>query len=154
MKREFSFDGAAYSDNKAEFKKLLRSHGLKWKGSLGDFVWIGEGDKVVARFERDAERDVTISATLTWSGKKKTAFLMELENWAKEVGAEKADVTGKNKGADKKIKKELEFWDELHKPDKERLRAEGRPGSWIEKDMKEWRKKKRQKKKELVERYG
>ncbi len=153
MKREFSFDGAAYSDNKAGFKKLLRGHGLKWKGSLDDFVWIGKSDKVVAEFERDAERDVTISATLTWSGKKKTAFLMELENWAKEVGAEKAIVTGKDESADKKIKKELEFWDELHKPDKERLRAEGRPESWIEKDVKEWRKKKRQKKKELVDRY-
>jgi hypothetical protein len=154
VKRKFSFDGVVYSDNKAGFKKLLRSHGLKWKGSMGDFVWIGENDKVVADFERDTERDVTISATLTWSGKKKTDFLKELENWAKEVGAEKKDVTGKDKSAVKKIEKELEFWDELNKPDKERLMAEGRPESWIEKDIKRWRRKKRQKKKELVDRYG
>jgi hypothetical protein len=141
-------------EGKAEFKKLLRGHGLKWRGRMGDFIWIGENDKVVADFERDAERDVTISATLTWSGKKKTDFLKELENWAKEVGGEKKDATGKDRNAEKKIEKELEFWDELNKPDKERLIAEGRPESWIEKDIKRWRKKKRQKKKELVERYG
>jgi hypothetical protein len=154
VKRKFSFDGVVYSDNKAEFKNLLRSHDLKWRGRMGDFIWIGENDKVVADFERDTERDVTISATLTWSGKKKTDFLKELENWAKEVGGEKKEVTGKDETAEKKIEKELEFWDELNKPDKERLMAEGRPESWIEKDIKRWRKKKRQKKKELVERYG
>jgi hypothetical protein len=154
VKREFSFDGPVYSENKAGFKKLLRNHGLKWRGSMGDFIWIGENDKVVAEFERDTEKEVTISATLTWSGKKKTGFLKELESWADEVGSEKTDVTGKDESTEKKIKMKLEFWDELNKPDKERLKAEGRPESWIEKDVKEWRKKKRQKKKELVDRYG
>jgi hypothetical protein len=154
VKREFTLDGATYSEYKSGFKKLLRRHGLKWRGSMGDFVWIGEKDKVVAEFERDTERDVTISATLKWIGKKKTDFLKELETWAKDLGAEKPEVSGVDKSADKKIKQELEFWDELHKPDKERLKAEGRPESWIEKDMKVWRKKKRQKKKELLDRYG
>jgi hypothetical protein len=154
VKQEFSFDGAVYSENKAGFKKLLRIHGLKWRGSMGDFIWIGENDKIVADFERDAERDVTISATLTWSGKRKTDFLKELEKWAKDVGGKRADASGKAKSSGPKIKKELEFWDELHKPDKQRLRDEGRPESWIEKDIKKWRKKKRQKKKELVDKYG
>lgn len=153
MKQEFSFDGVVYSDNKASFKKILRKHGLKWKGSMGDFVWIGDKDKVIAEFERDRERDITISATLIWSGKKKSDFLKEFEIWAKEAGGKKGKAD-KRKVPEKKVQKELEFWDSLNKPDKGRLRAEGRPESWIEKDMKEWRKKKRQKKKELVDRYG
>jgi hypothetical protein len=153
VKQEFSFDGSVYSDNKDSFKKILRKHGLKWKGSLGDFVWIGEKDKVVAEFERDQERDVTLSATLIWSGEKKTDFAKELESWAKEVGAEKGKAS-KKKVPDRNVKKELEFWDSLNKPDEERLRAEGRPQSWIEKDIREWKRKRRQKRKELLERYG
>ncbi len=154
MKREYTFDGAIYSQYKASFKKILRKHALKWKGSLGDFVWIGENDKVIAEFDRDAERDLTLSATLTWTGKKKTEFLKDLESWADEVGGKKGKVATKRKASDKKVQKELQFWDSLHKPDKERLVAEGRPEAWIEKDLKEWRKKRRQKKKELMDRYG
>ncbi len=153
MKQAFSFDGAVYSDNKDSFKKILRKYGLKWKGTMGDFVWIGEKDKVIAEFERDRERDVTISAKLTWNGRKKTDFLKELESWAKEVGGE-AEKVSKKKAPDRKVQKELEFWDSLNKPDEERLRAEGRPESWIERDIKEWKRKRRQKRKELLERYG
>ncbi len=154
MKQEFSFDGATYSKNKDSFKRILRKHGLKWKGSLGDFVWIGESDKVIAEYERDSERDITISATLVWSGKKKTDFLRELEEWADDVGGKKETTIVKKRTTSKKVQKELEFWDSLNKPDEARLRAEGRPESWIEKDMKEWRKSKRKKKKELMEKYG
>ena len=154
MKQKFSFDGATYSKNKDSFKGILRKYGLRWKGSMGDFVWIGENDKIIAEFERDSERDITISATLVWNGKKKTDFLRELEEWATDVGGKKETTSGKKGTMSKKVQKELEFWDSLNKPDEARLRAEGRPDSWIEKDMKEWRRSKRQKKKELMERYG
>ncbi len=152
MKQEFSFDGQVYSEYKATFKRILKKHGLEWKGSMGDFVWIGEHDKVMAEFDRDTERDITISAKLIWSGKKKTDFLRELEDWSTDVGGKKEKVS-KKKVPDKKVQKELEFWDTLHKPDEKRLRSEGRPESWIQKDLRLWKKMRREKKKELREKY-
>lgn len=154
MKREFSFEGSVYSNNKASFKKILKKHGFVWKGKLGDFIWLGKNEKVIAEFERDPERDITLSATLVWSGKKKSDFLKELEKWVEDVGGKKTQGKAKKSSPDKRIQEELEFWDKLNKPDEERLRVEGRPEDWIERDVKEWRKRRNRKKKELIERYG
>jgi len=154
VRKEFSFEGSVYSSNKATFKTILRKHGFVWKGKLGDFIWLGNDEKVIAEFERDPERNVTLSATLIWSGKKRTDFLKELEKWAEDVGGKKAEGKSRAPSQDKRIQQELKFWDKLNKPDKERLRAEGRPNDWIKKDLREWRKKRNQKRKELIERYG
>jgi hypothetical protein len=161
VKREFLFEGSVYSKKKASFKKILRKHGFAYQGSLVEFVWVGKNEKVVALFDRDRERDITISAKLTWSGKKKTDFLKDFEEWAKEIGGKRVKEAGKKaKGpkedpvTKKKIKQELEFWDKLNKPDANQLKAQGRPEDWIERDVKEWRKKRKQKRKELLDRYG
>lgn len=154
MRKEFSFEGSIYSNNKATFKMILRKHGFVWKGKLGDFIWLGNDEKLIAEFERDPERNITLSATLIWSGKKRTDFLMELEKWAKDVGGKKTEGKAKAQSQDKRIQQELKFWDKLNKPDEERLRAEGRPNDWIKKDLREWRKKRNQKRKELIDRYG
>lgn len=152
MKVRFIFEGQIYSKNKSSFKSILKKHGLKWKGSMREFIWIGERDKIVAEFERDPERDVTLSATLTWTGKRKTDFLRELESWAREVGG-KLEAPSDTRDLSM-IEKELKFWDSLHKPDEERLRSRGCPESWIQRDLREWRNKRRKKKKELIEKYG
>ncbi|UCD92919.1 MAG: hypothetical protein JSV43_03105 [Methanobacteriota archaeon] len=154
MKKQFSFEGSVYSENKTSFKKILKKHGFAWKGKLGDFIWLGKNEKMIAEFERDPERDITLSATLVWSGKKKTDFLKELEEWAKDVGGEKSVAKEKTPLSDKRIQEELKFWDKLNKPDEERLKSEGRPEDWIKKDLKKWRKRRNQKRKELIERYG
>ncbi|MFQ6060542.1 MAG: hypothetical protein ACE5KV_04475 [Thermoplasmata archaeon] len=154
MRKEFHLEGPVYSRNKSGFKRILKRYGFVYAGSRSNFVWEGKNEKVVAFFERDAERDITISATLIWEGKKKTSFLKELEGWVKDVAGRSGEKPRRGASFEKKIQEELEFWDRLNKPDVARLRAEGRPEDWIRKDLAEWKEKRRKKRKELLERYA
>jgi len=154
MRLRFVLDGQAYSKNKASFKKLLRKHKLGFKGSFGNFLWQNAGEKVRADFVRDELKDLTITATLVWEGRKKSEFLEELKAWVWELGgkADKEDVEGpKPSEIQSKVDAELEFWDRLNKPDVEHLEATGRPKEWIDRDIEDWKKRRREKKKELME---
>ncbi len=156
MRYRFFLDGQAYSKNKASFKKLLRKHRMKFKGSFGNFVWSSEKESVRAEFERDEERDVTIKATLFWEGRKKTELMEELKAWVWENGgkSDKDETPApKSSEVESKIEKELEFWDSINKPNVERLKAAGRPEDWIKKDVDAWKKQRKEKKRELMGRF-
>ena len=153
----FVLDGRAYSKNKASFKRLLRKHKLGFTGSFGNFLWQNATEKVRAEFVRDELKDVTISATLIWEARKKTEFVEELKAWVWELGGkadkEEADDQ-KTSEIRSKVDDELEFWDKLNKPDVEHLEAAGRPKEWVNKDIEDWKRRRREKKKELMEAHG
>ncbi len=154
MKKEFELEGSTYSRNKDGFKRILRKHGLRWKGSLGNFEWIGRDDKVTAYFDRDEERGVTLKSRLVWEGKRKSDFLSELADWIKSLEGAPARRRGPAKDAKQKVQRELEFWDKIHGPPVEGMMAEGRPESWISKDVEEWKAKRKEKEKELKRKYS
>lgn len=157
MRYRFLLDGQAYSKNKNSFKKLLRKHKLNFKGTFGNFIWKNEKEEVRAEFERDEKMDVTLSAILIWEGRRKTEFMDELKAWVWELGG-KGDkdeaAAPKTSEVRSRIDAELEFWDGINKPDIARLKATGRPEEWIEKDLEDWRKRRREKKRELMEKHG
>ncbi|MCK4455815.1 MAG: hypothetical protein KAU99_05655 [Thermoplasmata archaeon] len=154
MKKEFDLEGSTYSNNKADFKRILRKHGLRWKGSLGNFEWIGRDDKVTAYFDRDEQKGITLNARLVWEGKKKSDFLSELTDWIKSLHGAPVRRGGLTKDTKQKIQRELEFWDKIHEPSVEAMKAEGRPESWITKDLEEWKAKRKEKEKELKRKYS
>ncbi|MFQ6106350.1 MAG: hypothetical protein ACE5QF_02000 [Thermoplasmata archaeon] len=153
MKREFELEGESYSRNKADFKKMLRKHGLAWKGSMVNFQWIGKDDKVTAYFDRDERRGITLKARLVWEGRKKTDFLSELTDWIKSLEGAAAGRRRLSKNKKERILRELEFWDKIHEPPVERMKAEGRPEAWISKDIEDWKIRRREKEKELKRQY-
>jgi|SRR5437867_2793019 len=155
MRFRFTLDGAAYSKNKDAFKEILKRHGLGFKGSRDTFVWSSRSESVTAMYERDEARDLTIRADLLWQSRKKTPLLNELKEWVWSVGGhggEEDDATP-DKGTTDAVERELAVWDAVHRPDGERLRREGRPEAWIERDLKDWKRKRTEKKRELVARF-
>ena len=153
MRFRFVVDGPKYTKHKAAFKKMLKEHRLSWRGNMTDFVWAGPRERVIAEYERDEVRDVTVRATLIWEGKAKTPLLNELKTWVFSVGgkAEEQKASKEDKSAAKaRVDQELEFWDRLHKPDLDALRSEGRPEDWIERDVREWKKAREAKRRELA----
>ncbi len=147
----FVLDGAKYSKHKAQFKAILKDHRLAWKGGLDTFVWSSAKERVVGDFERDPARDVTIRATLAWEGKAKTPFLNELKAWVFSLGGTMEAARSPPPSAAKaRVEEELAFWDRLHKPDVDALRAAGRPEEWIAKDLREWKRARDAHRKELL----
>lgn len=148
-------EGKVYSEHKADFKRILRKYSLKWKGSMNDFQWVGESDRVIAHFDRDEQRDITLKARLTWEGKKKTDFLSALAEWVRSLEGKHVKKGRKPpRKSREKIQKELEFWDRIHEPPVEAMKAEGRPESWISKDIEDWEKRRKEKEKELRRKYS
>jgi hypothetical protein len=155
MKREYELEGRTYSEHKAEFKRILRKYSLKWKGSMNDFQWVGKSDRVSAHFDRDEQRDITLKARFIWEGKKKTDFLSALAEWVRNLEGKPVKKGRKRSVESKeKIQVELEFWDRIHQPSVESMKAEGRPESWISKDIEDWKKKRKEKEKELKRKYS
>ena len=155
MRFRFVLDGAAYSKNKDAFKEILKGHGLMFRGTRDTFVWSSRQESVTATFERDETRDVTVQAGLVWQSRKKTALLNEIKEWVWSVGghgAEEDDATP-DPGASDAIDRELALWDAIHKPDVEGLRRDGRPAAWIDKDVRAWQKKRKEKRRELAARF-
>lgn len=152
MRFRFVVDGAAYSKHKDGFKGILKRHGLAFKGTRDTFVWSSRSEGVTAFFERDEARDVTLKAELVWQSRKKTRLLNELKEWVWSVGGHggEEDEGLPDAIASDAIERELAFWDAIHKPDVEKLRAEGRPEAWIQRDMKDWRRKRAEKRRELA----
>ena len=151
MRSRFVVDGPTYSQHKAAFKVLLKEHRLTWKGTMADYVWSSARDRVHGDFERDPVKDVTIRATLVWEGKAKTPFLNALKTWVFSVGGkeEKAPKEAPS-AAGARVERELAFWDRVHKPDVAALRGQGRPEEWIEKDLKDWKKARDARRRELT----
>jgi hypothetical protein len=155
MRFRFVLDGAAYSKNKDAFKETLKRHGLAFKGSRDTFVWSSRQESVTATFERDEARDITVKAELVWQSRKKTPLLNELKEWAWSVGGrggEEDDATP-DAGTVDAIDRELAIWDAVHKPDVDRLRQEGRPGAWIDRDVRDWKRKRAEKRREIAARF-
>jgi len=155
MRFRFVLDGAAYSKNKDAFKAILKRHGLTFRGSRDTFVWSSRSESVTALFERDEARDLTVKAELAWQSRKKTALLNELKEWVWSVGGNggEEDDSTPDKASTDAIERELEVWDAIHKPDPERLRTGGRPAAWIERDVKDWKRKRAEKKRDLAARF-
>ncbi len=149
VKYAFHLEGSAYSRHKDSFKDLLKRHGLRWRGTFDAPWWGSSTEKVEAFFERDQTRDVTVAATLRWTGRRETAFLQALQAWVVTVGGHGEKEQGEPAVADPRGRTELEFWDYLNKPDERYLRAEGRPKRWIELDLDQWRRRRREKEREL-----
>ncbi len=152
MRFRFVVDGTVYSKHKDAFKGILRRHGLAFRGTRETFVWSSRSESVTALYERDEEHDVTLKAELLWQSRKKTPLLNELKEWVWSVGGRggESEDEGAAPDASEAVSRELAIWDAVHKPDAERLRAEGRPEAWIEKDMKAWKRKRAEKKRELT----
>ncbi|SRR6266571_2835725 len=152
MRFRFVVDGPKYTKHKAAFKKMIREHGLAWRGNMTEFVWASPKERVRGEYERDEAREITIKATLIWEGKAKTPLLNELKTWVFSVGgkSEEQRAQKEDKSAAKAhVEQELEFWDRLHKPDVAALRSEGRPEDWIDRDVREWKKARDTKRREL-----
>lgn len=152
MRFRFVLDGAAYSKNKDGFKAVLRRHDLAFKGSRDRFVWSSRAESVTAVFERDEARDVTLKAELVWQSRRKTPLLNELKEWVWSVGGHggEEEESAPDAKASDAVDSELAIWDAVHRPDAERLRAAGRPQAWIDRDVKAWKRKRAEKKRELT----
>ena len=155
MRFRFILDGASYSKNKDAFKVILKRHGLGFRGSRDTFVWSSRSESVTATFERDEDRDVTVRADLLWQSRKKTPLLNEIKEWVWSVGGHggEEDDTAPDPASGEAVDRELAIWDAVHRPDAERLRREGRPEAWIDRDVKDWKRKRVEKKRELAARF-
>lgn len=154
MRFRFVLDGPTYSRRKAQFKRILADHRLAWRGNMAEFVWASGKERVRAEFERDEARDVTVRATLVWEGKAKTPLLNELKTWVFAAGgraAEEKPPKAPSESVKERVERDLAFWDRVHKPDADALRAAGRPQDWIERDLAEWKKARAAKKRELLQ---
>jgi hypothetical protein len=127
--------GKDYSRHKNEFKEILTSHNLRWQGSFKDPWWGSSIERVRAVYDRDEERNMTISATLTWEGPEVTTCLEALRKWAERLGFQAGAI---KPSEDERYKYELYFFEMIYKPRPEYLARRGRPSSWIEKDMDRW----------------
>src|SRR3989442_9286098 len=154
MRFRFVVSGAAYSKHKDAFKDILRKHTLSFKGSRDTFVWSSRQESVTATYERDEEKDLTIKADLVWQSRKKTPLLNALKEWVWSVGGHggEEDDAAPDAGTTDAIDRDLPLWDAVHKPDPERLRQEGRPEAWIERDVKDWKGKGEKKKRGVAAR--
>jgi hypothetical protein len=125
-------DGRAYSKNKEAFKQLLKKYGIYWKGTFQDPWWGSATEKVRAEYERDQERNITISATLIWEGEGESPFLKEFKAWCLDL---KAEDTSKKVSQTRGTMDEILLFDMVYKPQEAYLETTGRPRSWIDKDL-------------------
>lgn len=151
MRFRFELEGDAYSRNKEAFKRILAKHGLRWRGSLEHPLWAGQAERVVAVFDRDATADVLRHASLVWEGRTKSSLLEELKAWAWQVGGRGQEETGPApEDVSGDVEDALRFWDIVYKPNVDWLKAQGRPPSWIEEDLRRWKRARQARQRELV----
>lgn len=151
MRFRIDLEGDAYSRRKDAFKRLLAKHGLRWKGTLERPIWASASERVTGVFDRDEARDVLRKATLVWEGRKKSALLEDLRAWAWQLGGtliEESAPTPEDVVDD--VEQALRFWDIVYKPNVDRLQGQGRPKSWIEQDVRRWRRMRQERRRELM----
>jgi len=93
----FHMKGAIYSTNKYQWKKVLKAYEMEWKGTMENWIWIKEGEKLIAYFDRDmtvGDRGVTLDAYLMWESKYDMTDFGEafIDFWEAIDGAEKVDM--------------------------------------------------------------
>jgi len=151
MRFRFDLPGEVYSKHKDAFKRLLVKHGLRWRGTLERPLWAASSERVSAVFDRDEARDVLRAATLVWEGRKKSVLLEDLRTWAWQVGGKVSEVKGPPaEEVIDDVERALRMWDLVHKPDIERLKREGRPASWIEQDLRHWKRARQERRRQLM----
>ncbi len=151
MRFRFDVDGPAYSKHKEAFKRLLAKHGLRWRGTLSRPLWGSAAERVSAVFDRDEARDVLIKATLVWEGRKKSKLLEDLKAWVWQIGGTGSEDSGPAaKDVADDVEQALRLWDLVHKPDVDRLADQGRPRAWIEEDMRRWKRRRQERRRELM----
>jgi hypothetical protein len=151
MRFRFEMDGEAYSKNKESFKRILAKHGLRWRGSLERPFWMSGSERVTAIFDRDQERDVLRTAVLVWESARKSSLLEEIKAWAWGVGASMSeDRSPSAEEVTDEVELALRYWDIVWKPNVDLLRAQGRPKAWIEADVKRWKQRRLERRRELI----
>jgi hypothetical protein len=151
MRFRIELDGDAYSKHKDAFKRILAKYGLRWQGNLEHPLWGGRSERVSAVFDRDANRDILQHATLVWESQKKSQLLEDLKGWAWEVGGRVEEEKGPPTDAvTAEVEQALRFWDIVYKPNVDWLRSQGRPMSWIEEDLKRWKRQRLMRQRELI----
>ena len=149
MRVAFVLEGEAYSRHKAALKKILAKHGLKWRGRLENPWWGSAREKLLAKFERDEARNVTTAAVLTWEGTTKSRFLNDLKEWVFEAGGREVKASAAKEPLPAAVEREIGFWEEITKPDFQRMEAEGMPKKWIDREKQAWKKRREAKRQEL-----
>lgn len=151
MRFRFEMDGVAYSKNKEAFKRLLAKHGLRWRGTLEEPLWSSGAERVRAIFDRDPERDVLRRAALIWEGRKKSPLLEELKAWSWQVGGKATeDLAPSTDEVADDVERALRHWDIVWKPNVNWLQAQGRPRTWIEEDVRRWKRQRQERRRELM----
>jgi len=151
MRFRFEMDGEAYSKNKESFKRLLAKHGLRWRGTLERPFWASGIERVTAVFDRDQEKDALRSATLLWESAKKSPLLEDLKAWAWQVGGRaQQDATPSAEQVTDEVEAALRSWDLVWKPNVDWLKAQGRPKEWIEADVRRWKQRRQERRRELI----
>jgi len=113
--------------------------------------WASGSERVTALFDRDQEKDLLRNATLIWESAKKSTLLEDLKAWAWEVGAK--TVEDRSPSAEEvtdEVEQALRYWDIVWKPNVDLLRAQGRPNTWIEADVKRWKRQRQERRRELM----
>ncbi|HEY7588107.1 MAG TPA: hypothetical protein VIB49_05100 [Thermoplasmata archaeon] len=151
MRFRFDLDGDAYSEKKEAFKRILAKHGLRWKGTLDRPLWASPAEKVTAVFDRDQEKDILRHASLVWEGRTKSKLLEDLKAWIWEIGGKAEEEKGPAvEDVSEDVERALHFWDIVYEPNVDALRAQGRPDSWIEEDVRRWKRQRRTRQRELL----
>lgn len=151
MRFRFDLSGETYSKHKEAFKRLLAKHGLRWRGTLERPLWASPSEQVSAVFDRDDARDLLRAAVLRWQGRKKSPLLEDLRTWAWQVGGKVSEEKGPHpEEVVDEVERALRVWDLVHKPDVERLEKEGRPKSWIDEDLRRWKRARQERRRQLM----
>ena len=148
----YHMTGAIYSANKHEWKKVYGVYGLKWVGDQETWVWLGDGEKMVAFFE--ANEYGKKEAIVMWEGDSETEFYCDFkEFWSDVKGAEVLDELPSDKNVSDE---ELKNWIMFNKPDYEAMRKpsilgthSGAPDEYVDAARKDYEVRLAKKKEEL-----
>lgn len=151
MRFRFDLEGEAYSKHKEAFKRLLAKHGLRWKGTLERPLWASDSERVSAVFDRDETQDILRKAALVWEGRKKSGLLEDLKAWSWQIGGKVSEEKGPApEEVGDEVERALDFWDLVYKPNVDWLTVQGRPVSWIEEDVRRWKRRRLERRRELM----
>lgn len=83
MTHTWRVSGSHYHERKSEFKELLQSQALKWKGNYATsyFIWRSKDASVQCKYDRDLNTGINVSVTITYTGDD-DEFARQLFDWA------------------------------------------------------------------------
>jgi hypothetical protein len=113
--------------------------------------WASGTERVTGLFDRDPEKDILRSASLIWESSTKSRLLEDLKAWAWEAGARAVeDRSPSAEEVTDEVEQALRYWDIVWKPNEDLLKAQGRPQAWIEADVRQWKQRRQERRRELV----